>query len=224
MNGPAFIIVLGGTTGAAIVQFPFPTLKDVIHYFSWLIKPPHYDSFGMASQIVDLAGIARKDGFLALEMELEKISEPFLTESLQMVIDGMEKDAIYEIMESKIANEDHRIGQVAKVYEAMGGYCPTMGILGAVLGLIHAMGLLDKPDQLGHGIAVAFVATIYGVAFANIIFLPFGNRYKAFAHELANYRRMIVEAVYGIASGYNMIEMQKRLGTYVEHPKFSGGE
>ncbi|WP_198158337.1 MotA/TolQ/ExbB proton channel family protein [Enterovibrio coralii] len=183
-----------------------------------LFTPPFRDSFGTAKQITELATIARRDGLLALEIELEKVDDPFLLEALQMLVDGIESDAILDIMENRIAAEEHRISQVSKLYEAMGGYSPTMGILGAVLGLIHAMGLLDKPDQLGAGIAVAFVATIYGVAFANIVFLPFGNRYKAFSQELTNYRMMILEGVSCIANGSNALELQGRLGGYVEHP------
>ncbi|MDD1780156.1 flagellar motor protein [Enterovibrio sp. ZSDZ35] len=223
INAPAFLIVIGGTIGAILVQFSFSSVKLVFTYFSWLWMPPLRDSFGTAKQMVDLAVIARRDGLLALEIELEKVQDPFLLEALQMLVDGLEKDAILDVMENKIAAEEQRIGQVAKIYEAMGGYSPTMGILGAVLGLIHAMGLLDKPDQLGAGIAVAFVATIYGVAFANIVFLPFGNRYKAFSYELTNYRQMVLEGVSCIATGSNAIELQSRLGGYVAHPMFVKG-
>ncbi|CAH0535616.1 Chemotaxis protein PomA [Vibrio stylophorae] len=222
LNGPAFLIVLGGTIGAVLVQFPFRTFGDLLRRLKWLLKPPSYDLFSTASDLENLATISRREGLLALETELEKYEEPFLKRSLQMLIDGMEREALLDILDSQVENQKQRTEQIAKIYEAMGGYCPTMGILGAVLGLIHAMGLLDKPEELGHGIAVAFVATIYGVAFANIVFLPFGNRYKAFAEEQANYYRMISEGVFCIASGSSQLELQRRLGNYVAHPKFTG--
>ena len=222
LNFPAFLIVIGGTIGAVCVQFPFSTLKDVKRYFLWLIKPPNYDYFEMASTLFEYSEVARKQGYLALEEQLEEVSDPFLKETMSMIVDGVDKDTLIDIVQTKMSNEETRLNQVGKFYEAMGGYSPTMGILGAVLGLIHAMGLLDQPEELGHGIAVAFVATIYGVAFANIIFLPIGNRYKLFSQELTRYQDMIVEVAYDIINGAPTLDIRNRIVSYVDHPKFTG--
>ncbi|BCN25886.1 flagellar motor protein [Vibrio alfacsensis] len=217
INLPAFLIVVGGTLGCVIVQFPLKTLKNVLLYFKWLINPPIYDYYNTSTQLIQLADISRRDGILALEMALDNIDDPFVKESLLMVIDGLDKNAIDEILDNTISKQEVEITHVAKVYDAAGGYSPTMGIIGAVLGLIHAMGLLDKPDQLGHGIAVAFVATIYGVAFSNIFFLPIGSRYKLFAQESAEYRRMIADGIYAIANGSNLFEVKSRLNSHSHH-------
>ena len=132
-----------------------------------------------------------------------------------MLVDGFDKDRIIDTLEDDIEFEYEDVELTAKFFEAMGGYAPTMGIIGAVLGLIHAMGLLDKPDELGGGIAVAFVATIYGVAFANLLFLPFGNRVKLFAHEIKHYNMMTLVAIGSIADGVSPQQLASRLDGYV---------
>ncbi len=214
MNLPAFLIVLGGTLGCVMVQFPFGTLKNTALHFKWLLRPPILNQYTAAEKILHLAEIARREGILVLEKELETIDDPFIMDPLSMVIDGIEKHTLEEILDTKITQEEIKITHIAKVYDAAGGYSPTMGIIGAVLGLIHAMGLLDKPDELGFGIAVAFVATIYGVAFANMIFLPIGSRYKLFAQELSQYRRMIADGICSIANGCSSLELKNRLASY----------
>ncbi len=214
LNLPAFLIVIGATFGAALTQFPFIVLGGVGKRFLWFLMPPKWDLLERSLLLQDLASQARKGGFLALEEKLDEITDPFLKKGLTMLVDGFDKDRIVEILEDDIEFEQEDIELTAKFYEAMGGYAPTMGIIGAVLGLIHAMGLLDKPDELGGGIAVAFVATIYGVAFANLVFLPFANRVKIFAHEIKHYNNMTLVAINSIADGISPQHLASRLEGY----------
>ncbi|MGL4828996.1 MAG: flagellar motor protein [Vibrio sp.] len=226
LNLPAFLIVLGGSLGAILVQFPFTAIKATTQRFVWLIIPPRPTSETMAYQLLNLCNIARKDGYMALEAEMENQTDPILIEGVNLMVDGVDKDKIDDILRNRIDHEQHDIEQSAKIYEAMGGYSPTMGILGAVLGLIHAMTLLDQPDKLGPGIAVAFVATIYGVGMANLIFLPFGNRYKAFAHQLYQHQAMVKDALFAINSGCNRYELQRLLTSYLPNlnPEGNNGQ
>jgi Flagellar motor component len=172
---------------------------------------------GQSELLQELAGNARRNGMLALESMTEQIQDPFLKKGIQMMVDGYEKDKIYEVLEKEIEFEQEDIEQTVKFYEAMGGYCPTMGIVGAVFGLIHAMGLLNAPDKLGGAIAVAFIATIYGVSAANLIFLPFGNRYKAFAHQLRHYKEMTLTGIMCIMDGESQQRLQVSLSPYLGH-------
>lgn len=214
---PAFMIVIGGTIGATVAQFPFSVIIASVERFKWLIFPLRTDLNERAEFLVEIAGDVRKGGLLSIEDKIDQINDPFLHKGLQLLVDGYEKDNIVEILEKEIEFEQHGIEQTVKVYEAMGGYCPTMGIVGAVFGLIHAMGLLDAPDKLGGAIAVAFIATIYGVAAANIIFLPFGNRYKAFAHQLSLFKEMTLTGITAIADGESPQRLQAQLNPYLEH-------
>ncbi len=216
INGPAFLIVIAGTFGCVMVQYPIKVFIGALKRFGWLIKPPFYD---LAAQVVileSMATLARQQGLLALENEISKVDDPFLSKGIQMVVDGVDKEQVVHLLENEIEFEQHEYEQTAKVFEALGGYAPTMGILGAVLGLIHAMGLLDKPDQLGPAIAVAFVATVYGVGACNIIYLPTGNRMKGIAHDVAFYKTMILEGIISIASGENALQLKRRMEVYLE--------
>ena len=215
LNLPAFLIVVGATIGAALTQFPFHVVGGVAKRFIWFVLPPKRDLLERSLLLQELANLARKGGFLALEEKLDDLPDPFLKKGLSMLVDGFDKDRIIETLEDDIEFEYEDVELTAKFYEAMGGYAPTMGIIGAVLGLIHAMGLLDKPDELGGGIAVAFVATIYGVAFANLMFLPFGNRIKLFAHEIKHFNNMTLVAIGSIADGVSPQQLASRLDGYV---------
>ncbi|MDO2949214.1 flagellar motor protein [Aeromonas simiae] len=211
---PAFMIVIGGTIGAAMTQFPFSVIGASMKRFKWLISPLRTDLRAQSELLQELAGNARRNGMLALEGMLDQIQDPFLRKGIQMMVDGYEKEKIHEVLENEIEFEHEDIEQTVKFYEAMGGYCPTMGIVGAVFGLIHAMGLLDAPDKLGGAIAVAFIATIYGVSAANLIFLPFGNRYKAFAHQIRHYKEMTLTGIMCIMDGESQQRLQISLSPY----------
>lgn len=216
---PAFLIVIGSTMGAVIVQFPIGVLVGALKQLKWMIAPPKPDFEGQRVILDEMASTARKDGLLALENKIGGVSDKFTADGLQMIVDGVEKEQLIELLEKKIEAEEYELEQRAKVFEGFGGYAPCMGIVGAVLGLIHAMGLLDQPDLLGPSIGVAFIATIYGVVSANTIFLPMGNRCKAVNHELVKFMNMTIEGLVSIASGENTMQMKRRLEPYLPPEK-----
>lgn len=184
LNGPALVIVFGGTLGATLLQFPPATFIRSMEMFLWVFKPRKMSLEERISQIVSWSLQVRKKGLLGLEDMIDEEEDPFVQKGLQLLVDGNEPDIISDILELEMIAKENRDYQAARLYEAMGGYAPTVGILGAVMGLIHVMENLADPTLLGKGIATAFVATIYGVASANLIFLPIANKLKA--HIFAN--------------------------------------
>lgn len=224
LGGPAAIIVLGGTIGAVIVQYPFATLTAAIKAAGGTFKKPAVDPAKIVDEIVDYANRARRDGILALEKVSESASDPFLRKALMMAVDGVDSQTIRETLEVAIGQEEEHGEDAAKVFEAMGGYSPTIGIIGAVLGLIHVMSNLSDIAAVGQGIAAAFVATIYGVAVANILFLPIAGRIKLIVRERALLRELTLTGVLAIQSGLNPKLVRERLSQFLsEHgPKKQG--
>ena len=161
-----------------------------------------------------MATIARQQGALALENSVASANDDFTRTGIQMIVDGVDKDSLYSLLENAIELEQQRLEPVSKYYESMGGYFPTMGIVGAVLGLIHAMSLLDRPDLLGPSIAVAFVATIYGLVGANCLLIPAGGRLRTVAAEIALYKYMTLEGLVSIAANENTLMLKRRIGVY----------
>ena len=161
-----------------------------------------------------MSTIARQQGPLALENSVASASDDFTRTGIQMIVDGVDKDALYSLLQNAIELEQERMEPCVRFYESMGGYLPTMGIIGAVLGLIHAMSLLDRPDLLGPSIAVAFVATIYGLVGANIILIPTGNRIRTALAEGAMFKYMTLEGLVSIAAAENTLMLKRRIGVY----------
>ena len=215
LNLPAFLIVFGGALGAVMVQFPFGVLIASLKQCKWLLAGPKLDLHAQSEMLEGMSTTARQQGLLALENQVAQIADPFTRNGLQMIVDGVDKEQLHQLLENEIEMEQHELEQSVKVFEALGGYAPTMGILGAVLGLIHAMGLLDQPEKLGPAIAVAFVATIYGVGGADILFLPVANRFKSFNHEIAHFKLMVLEGLLSIAGGENTMQLKRRLQVYI---------
>lgn len=215
VGGPAALIVIGGTIGAVLVQYPMSTVKDGLKAAGGLFKPPPIDGHKVIDELVDYANRARRDGILALEKVAETASDPFLKKALMMAVDGVDSQTLRETLEVAIGQEEHHGEDAAKVFEAGGGYAPTVGIIGAVLGLIHVMSNLSDINAVGHGIAAAFVATIYGVAVANIIFLPMASRIKMGVHQMAQMREMMLTGVLAIQSGMNPKLVRERLSQFV---------
>lgn len=211
---PAFLIVVGSATSAGLVQFPPKIVLQAFIKLKWLIAPPRNDLISQAELLENMLQVARQQGLLALENQLTQIEDTFTRQGVQMIVDGVDKEQLQEILEALIEKEQYELEQHAKVVEAMGGYCPCMGIIGAVLGLIHAMGLLDQPEKLGPSIAVAFVATIYGVGLANIVLLPGGNRFKAINHDIAQFKEMTIAGLVSIANGENTMQLKRRLAVF----------
>ena len=178
-NLPAAVIVLGGTFGAAMLQTPLHTFLHSFVVVRWIIFPPNIPMQENITKVIDWSMIARKEGLLGLETVAEEEKDGFASKGLQLLVDGGEPENIRGILEVELLTQEEKDNQAAKVYEAMGGYSPTIGIIGAVMGLIHVMGNLADPSKLGAGIATAFVATIYGVGAANLIFLPVAAKIKS---------------------------------------------
>ncbi|MDH5371191.1 MAG: flagellar motor protein, partial [Gammaproteobacteria bacterium] len=172
---------------------------------------PHFDSEGIIQKIIGWSNIARREGLLGLENLEDTEKDPFAKKGLQLLIDGSEPEAIRTIMEVEVHTRERFDIQAARVFESMGGYSPTIGIIGAVLGLIQVMGNLSDPSKLGTGIAVAFVATIYGVALANLILLPVANKLKSIVMNAAHFNEMIIEGLVSIAEGENPRNIETKL-------------
>lgn len=213
----AFLIVIGGTTGAAMLQYPLVTFTRAIHMLPWIVFPPAQNPEAYLRTILQCSEIARRNGLLSLEAMIGEIQDPFLQRGLQMLVDGADPAKIRGTMEQEITAVEHHDGLAARVFESAGGYAPTIGILGAVLGLIHVMENLADPAKLGEGIAVAFVATIYGVGSANLFFLPVANKIKNLVHERAKLQELIVDGLVAIAEGENPRMIESRLQGHLAH-------
>jgi chemotaxis protein MotA len=211
----AFFIVFGGTMGAVMVQTPLKIFMLALKRSRWMIFPPKLDTKGMIAKIVEWSQLARKEGLLSLQAVAEEQSEPFAKTGLQMLADGGEPEVIRSILEVEMHHSEQKDLQAAKVYEGFGGYAPCIGIIGAVMGLIHVMNNLADPAALGPGIAVAFVATIYGVGLANLFFLPAASKLKTLTNEQTQYREMIMDGLISIAEGENPRNIESKLQGYV---------
>lgn len=217
LNGSAAFIVLGGTLGAAILQTPKNSLKRALNIITWVFKPPYVPFKQGVNNIVRWATAARKDGLLGLEAVSEREKDKFAKKGLQLLVDGNEPEVIRRVLETDMYVDEQRDLDAIKFYESMGGYAPTIGIIGAVMGLIHVMNNLADPSTLGPGIAVAFVATIYGVALANLLFIPIANKLRMCVNEYTQYRELIIEGIIAIADGENPRSIEMKLNGYL-HP------
>jgi len=212
----AFVIVAGGTLGAVMVQTPMATFIRSMKIAVWVFIPVKLQPEEAAEKIVNWSNIARREGLLGLEAIAEEEPDPFARKGLQLLVDGSEPEVIRSILEVEIDAREHQDIQAAKVFDGMGGYSPTIGIIGAVMGLIHVMNNLADPSKLGSGIATAFVATIYGVGFANLLFLPMANKLKSQVHSQTQFREMVVEGVISIAEGENPRNIETKLQGYYQ--------
>jgi len=215
VNVPALIIVFGGTFGATLLQFPPAVFVRSMKMFSWVLIAKEMNLSEQIDKVIYWSLLARKEGLLGLEDALPNEEDPFIKKGLQLLVDGNDPDAIRDILEMDMDAKESMGLQAAGLYEAMGGYAPTIGILGAVMGLIHVMQNLTNPELLGQGIATAFVATIYGVGSANLVFLPVANKLKARVLALTQAREMLVEGIIAIAEGENPRNIKLKLGGYL---------
>jgi chemotaxis protein MotA len=212
----AAMIVFGGTLGATMLGQPFCVFLAAIRQLVHVLFESHSDPQGAIKQIIEFAAKARKNGIVSLEKEAMAVADPFLRKALNLAVDGTEPQEIRRMMELEIELEESRREAEAKVFEAAGGYAPTIGIIGAVMGLIQVMKHLENIEEVGKGIAVAFVATIYGVGIANLILLPAANKLKARAHAHQKIRELTLEGVIGIAEGLNPKLIQGKLEAYLD--------
>ncbi|MDE2600389.1 MAG: flagellar motor protein [Rhodocyclaceae bacterium] len=210
----AFLIVIGGTFGAIMLQSPFAVFKRGFALTRWVFFPPKGGDQRVVEQVTRWSGLARKEGLLALENEIAMLRDPFVKKGLQLLVDGAEPLRLREVLEVELDTYESHLKASAKIWEAAGGYAPTIGILGAVMGLIHVMENLSDPSKLGAGIAVAFVATIYGVGSANLIFLPMAKKLMACIANTVSVREMYIDGLVGIANGDNPRIIESRLQGY----------
>ncbi|MCW8890930.1 MAG: flagellar motor protein [Sedimenticola sp.] len=214
-NGPALVIVFGGTVGAIMLQTPMSVFIHALRSAGSVFKPKQRVLQPTIKKIIDWSNIARKEGLLGLETIAENEPDLFIRKGMQLLVDGSEPEVIRNILEVEIETREHHDLQAAKVFEGMGGYSPTIGIIGAVMGLIHVMQNLADPSKLGSGIATAFVATIYGVGLANLFLLPFGNKLKALALSRSHFREMVIDGIVSIAEGENPRNIESKLQGYL---------
>ncbi len=215
----AAMIVIGGTIGAVMLQFPMSILLAAAKTFLKVFLHKGADGEATLTQIVTFANKARKSGIVSLDGDLASVSDPFLKQTLMLAIDGTEPNEVRKIMQMEIDNKSEIEEKIPAVFEAAGGYSPTVGIIGAVLGLIQVMKNLSNIDEVGRGIAVAFVATIYGVAMANLICLPAAGKLKFRHREEQRIKEMMLEGVISILEGMNPRMIETKLRTYLTEEK-----
>ena len=214
-NPAAFVIVFFGTAAALLVQNQGKVLKHALSMISMIYKPPRHQPHDLISRIVGWSEITRRQGLLGLEPQIETESDPFIGKGLQLLVDGGEPEAIRSALEVDLETREAIDLAGAKVYENAGIYSPTLGIIGAVMGLMAVMQNLADPSKLGHGIAAAFVATIYGVALANMFMLPMSARLKGLISKQTQMREIFIEGLVSIAQGDNPRQIEARLQGYV---------
>ncbi len=211
----AFLIVMGGTLAAVLLHYPLPVFMQGMRMARWVFRPPDPEALTLIRRVVQWSHTARQDGLLALERHVNMTHDPFQKTGLQLLIDGADATKLRDTLDVQIVNFETNERQAARVWEAAGGYAPTLGILGAVMGLIHVMENLTEPGKLGTGIAVAFVATIYGVGLANLVFLPIANKIKFTIARRVSEREIVCDGLMGIAQGDNPRIIEARLKGYL---------
>jgi chemotaxis protein MotA len=215
LSAAAFMIVVVGTIASICVQTPLGVMKHALKIAPWIIKPPNQDPHGLIAKIVEWSNLARKQGLLGLEPLLEKESDDFVRKGLQLVVDGGEPDSIRSVLEVELNTREHADTVAAKVFEGMGIYSPTLGIIGAVLGLMAVMQNLADPSKLGQGIAAAFTATVYGIGLANLVLLPIAAKLKVTIAAQTQVREMVIEGMISIAQGENPRAIESKLQGYI---------
>jgi chemotaxis protein MotA len=211
----AAMIVFGGTLGAVMLQFPLPVVLQAVRRLASVFVSPKSAPQATIQRLVTYAQKARREGIVSLDADLTEIEDPFLRKSLMLAVDGTEPDELRKIMELELNNQAEHEDQVPQVFESAGGFAPTIGIIGAVLGLIQVMQHLDKIDEVGRGIAVAFVATIYGVGSANLLYLPVAGKMKIRIRDEQIIREMTLEGVASILEGMNPHMLETKLLSFL---------
>lgn len=211
----AAMIVFGGTLGAVMLQFPLSVVLHAVRRLGTVFFKPRQSAQSTIVRLVQYAQKARREGIISLDSEINQIEDPFLKKSLMLAVDGTEPEELRHIMELELDNQAEYEAQVPQVFESAGGFAPTIGIIGAVLGLIQVMQHLDKIDEVGKGIAVAFVATIYGVGSANLLYLPIAGKMRLRLRDEQIAREMTLEGVASILEGMNPRMLETKLLSYL---------
>ena len=215
VSAAAFMIVVVGTIAAIFIQTPLNVMRRALKIFPWIMRPPASNGPLLITKIVEWSNTARKQGLLGLEPTIEREQDDFVKKALQLVVDGSEPESISAVMYVELNMREHADTSAAKVFEGMGIYSPTLGIIGAVLGLMAVLQNLADPSKLGHGIAAAFTATVYGIGFANLFFLPVASKLKAIIHRQTQFREMVIDGMLCIAQGENPRSIEAKLQGYL---------
>ena len=215
LNPSALLIVLCGTLGATIAGASFDAIKAIPKLYMLALNAPAHDLNAKVTELVSFAESARRDGLLALDEVTSQIDDEFTKKGLQLVVDGTDPDLVAEILESEVSAMKKRHADMSSPFDKAGGYAPTMGIIGTVFGLIHVLAHLDAPATLGPSISSAFVATLIGVASANVIYLPIGTKLKMLSAQEAHARQLVIEGILSIQAGDNPRVVQEKLVTFV---------
>jgi len=213
----AALIVFGGTMGAVLLQFPLPTVVSAFGRLAHVFSEPRKHNDQLLHLLVAFANKARRNGVVSLDADLQTIQDPFLKQALMLAVDGTEPNELRKIMRVSLDSTAESEERLPAVFDSAGGFSPTIGILGAVLGLIQVMQHLDNIAEVGRGIAVAFVATIYGVGVANLFFLPFAGKMRLRIHDDNNRREMILEGVVSILEGMNPRMLEVKLAGFLDN-------
>jgi chemotaxis protein MotA len=211
----ALMIVVVGTLAAVLLHYPLPVFMRGVRMAKWAFRQPESEAEALIRRVVQWSHTARQESVLALEKYVYMTRDPFQKTGLQLLIDGADASKLRDTLDVQIIGFETAERQAARVWESAGGYAPTLGILGAVIGLIHVMQNLADPSKLGTGIAVAFVATIYGVGLANLVFLPIANKIKFTIARRVTEREIVTDGLIGIAQGDNPRIIEARLKGYL---------
>lgn len=215
INIPALVLIVGGSIGATLTSFSLSDFLRLPAFLREALFAPPLPLAERVRQLVDLAQKARREGLLALEEDARSIDDPFLQKGLQLVVDGTEPEVVHAVLESELAAWEEREKVGEGLFMGLGGYAPTMGIMGAVLGLMHALGQSDDPKKMAHAIAVAFVATLYGVGFANLVCLPLAGKLKARLAERRVLYELTIAGILAIQAGENPRLVAEKLSSYL---------
>lgn len=216
INPAAFLIIIAGTAAALCNAFPMAKLKLFPKLIKLLFsKPALMEKTELLPMFVELSQIARREGILALESRIDEIKDPFMSNAIRMVVDGMDSELIQDVLEADIHTMQERHREGALIFSQAGMYAPTLGVLGAVIGLIAALGNLSDIDKLGHAIAAAFVATLLGIFTGYVMWHPFANKLKTISNEEVEVRRMVMEGVLSLQAGDSPIALQAKLIVFI---------
>lgn len=211
----ALLIVFGGTFAATAISYPWTRLKRVPAALVLAFRPQEDNADRLIDDIAEYATIARREGVLALETIAAEQPNRFLRDGMQLIVDGTDPQLTRQILEVEIDADEQRLEQMAKIFDSMGGYAPTMGIIGTVMGLIHVLGSLSDPSSLGPAIAVAFTATLYGVASANIIYLPIATKIRSRCADQTHIMELTLEGILAIQAGENPNLIRRKLISFL---------
>jgi chemotaxis protein MotA len=224
MDIPALLIIIGGTAGVTLASCGMPAMKRIPQLYKLVFGPPQIDLNARVRQLVGFAEQARREGLLALDGQTSEIEDDFTRKGLQLVVDGSDPELVREVLEAEIDGMMARHAEGAAPFEKAGGFAPTMGIIGTVMGLVHVLANLSAPSTLGPAISSAFIATLMGVGSANVIYLPIANRLKALSRAEVELRTLTLEGILAVQAGDNPRVVAEKLGSFVPPDERKGEE